>query len=237
MSTKIENKEPMEVKAEITRTYYSKVAIVGPTGTGKSYLTKTADRNDTGYINIENKPLPYKADPFKFEGRPKTWEGFMKNLKDYAENPDINFIIIDSQTEAFQILNTEMQKSYSNWDIAKHYNRKVREYLVYLKSIEKDIIVFSHDEFIKIGEEGKKKRMFVHNKEHDGKIEEHFSCVLYTSTKLMNGKPTYFLRTFEEDTSTKTPEGLFPSSNGENLLEIPNDANYIFAAVKKYYSK
>src|SRR5690349_1561455 len=79
------------------RIYYAKVAIVGPTGSGKSYMTKMADRDTTGFINTENKPLPYKSAPFKFEGRSKTWAGFMKNLKDYAENPDVKRIIIDSQ--------------------------------------------------------------------------------------------------------------------------------------------
>lgn len=222
---------PMEVKVEGKRTYYAKMAIVGPTGTGKSYLTKTADRLTTGYINSENKPLPYKSEPFKHEIKPKTWVGFMKILKEYAENPEIKSIIIDSQTMAFQILNSEMGKSFSGWDIARHYNRNVYEYLVFLKGIEKDVIVFSHDEFVKISEGVKQKRMVVHNKEHEGKIEAHFSCVLFTGTRMDKGKPNYFLRTFEEDTSTKVPEGMFGT-----LLEIPNSAEYILKAVEAYYS-
>lgn len=221
---------------EKKRNYYAKIAIVGPTGTGKSYLTKTANKATTGYINTENKPLPYRAEPFKYEGRPKTWAGFMKNLKDYVENPEVDKIIIDSQTMAFSILNNESQKQFANWDIAKNYNKNVYEYFIYLKDIPKDVIVFSHDEFLQIGKEGKKKRMVVHNKEHEGKVEEQYTIVLYTGTRLNEGKPEYFLKTFEEDTSTKTPESMFPDKNGDNLLEIPNDAKYIFDAVKEYYS-
>jgi len=221
---------------KVDRTFYAKIAVVGPTGTGKSYSTKTANKLTTGYINAEDKPLSYKGIPFKYMGRPTTWAGFIKNLKDYAVNPEIENIIIDSQTAAFQILNAEAIKSFTNWDIAKHYNKNVYEYLILLKSIQKDIIVFSHDELVRIGESGKQKRMVVHNKEHEGKVEEHFTIVLYTGTRLEKGKPSYFLRTFEEDTSSKTPEGLFPDKNGDNFLEIPNDVDYILKFAVDYYS-
>lgn len=226
----------MEEK-KVTRTYYGKVAIVGPTGSGKSYLTKTANKDNIAYLNVENKPLPYKANPFKFETNPKTWADFSKDLDSFAKNPEVKGLILDSQTMAFQILNSEMTKNFTNWDVAKNYNKKVYDYLVYLKNIEKDVIVFSHNEYLKIGEGGKQQRMVVHNKEHEGKIEEHFTIVLYTGSRVVNGKPEFFLKTFEEDTSTKCPEGLFPDKNGNNLLEIPNDADYIFKALEKYYSK
>lgn len=222
----------------MARTFYAKVAVVGPTGSGKSYLTKSTDKLTTGYINSENKPLPYKGtDEFKFQGLPKTWAGFTKNLTDYAANPEITNIIIDSQTKAFSMLNSEMGKNFTGWDVAKNYNKKVYEYLTLLKDIQKDIIVFSHDEYLRLGEGSKERRMVVHNKEFEGKIEEDFTIVLYTGKRINNGKPEYFLRTFEEGTSAKTPEGMFPDKNGDNLLEIPNDAAYIFDCVSKYYSK
>lgn len=220
---------------KLERTFYAKVAIVGPTGSGKSFLTKTADRETCGLINSENQPLPYKAAPFKFSGRPKTWAGFIKNLKDYGENQEIKQIIIDSQTFSFHMLNREMKRNFSGWDVAKNYNTQVGDYLELLKSIEKDIIIFSHDETLKIGEGDKQRRMVVHNKEFEGKIEEHFVTVLYTGTRLEKGEPQYFLKTFEEGSSAKCPEGLFPDGNGKNLLEIPNDAKYIFDALEKYY--
>lgn len=199
-------------------------------------MTKTVDKQTTGYINSENKPLPYKAEAFKFEGKPKTWAGFIKNLEDFGANTDVHRIIIDSQTMAFAILNAEMQKTFTGWDVAKNYNKRVFDYLTLLKNIEKDVIVFSHDELLKIGEAGKQKRMVVHNKEHEGRIEEHFTIVLYTGTRIKNGNPEFFLKTFEEDTSTKTPEGLFDDGKGRNKIEIPNDAQYIFECLENYYS-
>ena len=140
---------------------------------------------------------------------------------------------------ALQRLNHECRTAYQNWDIAKNYNKRVYAYLELLKSIDKDIIVFSHDEFVKIDDGTKQKRMVVHNKEYEGKLEQHFVIVLYTGTKLLDKKPKYFLKTYEQDTSAKCPEELFPTSTSDpnNLLEIPNDANYIFNALEKYYSQ
>lgn len=221
---------------EKTRTVYGKVAVVGPTGSGKSYLTKTADKLTTGFINVENKPLPYKSEQFKFQGVPKNWAGFIKNFTDYSTNSDIKTIIIDSQTKALQLLNSEMGKNFTGWDIAKNYNKQVFAYLTLLKDIQKDVIVFSHDEYLKIGDGGKQRRMVVHNKEFEGKVEEDFTIVLYTGSRIKDSKPSYFLRTFEEETSAKTPEGLFPDKEGNNLLEIPNDAAYIFKCLEEYYS-
>lgn len=222
--------------AQKSRVYYAKVAIVGPTGTGKSYLSKTANKATTGYINAELKPLPYKTEPFKFMGNPKTWAGFMKNLEDFGANPDIRQIIIDSQSMAFDRLNNEMQKKFVNWDVPKNYNKAVYDYLELLKGIEKDIVVLAHDEAVRLDDGTKERRMTVHNKEYEGKIERHFTVVLYTATRLEKDTPKFFLKTFEPGTSSKTPEGLFPDKDGKNLLEIPNDAGYILKAIEGYYS-
>jgi hypothetical protein len=225
-----------EEKKTRQRTAFNKVAIVGPSGTGKTYLSKTADRETTGYINIEQKPLSYKAPPFKFEGKPKNWSGFMKCLKDYGENPEILRIIIDSQSAAFSKLNNEMGKTYSGWDIPKGYNRQVYEYLELLKNIDKDIIIISHDELTKIEDGTKQRRMHVHFKEYEGKMEREYTNVLFAGTRIDDDKPEFFLKTFEPDTSAKVAEGLFRNGKGENLLEIPNDAKYIFDASEAYYS-
>jgi hypothetical protein len=221
----------------LKRSFYGKLAIVGPTGAGKSYLSKTADRETTGYINMERKPLPFKeGGPFKHMGMPKNWASFKANLEKYGSDPEIKQIIIDSQTMAFNTLNKEMAQNFTGFDVYKNYNRQVYEYIEILKNIEKDIIVYSHDEWLKVEGEGKKRMMSVHGKEFEGKIEQHFTIVLYTGTRMKDGKPQYFLKTFEQDTSTKVPEGMFPDKNGNNHLEIPNDGKYIFDCIESYYS-
>jgi hypothetical protein len=229
---------PQEKQKETTRNFYCKVAIVGQSGTGKSYLSKTADHLTTGYINMERKPLPYRQEtPFTFIGQPKTWIGFKKNLEDYGNNPAVKTIIIDSQTMAFNVLIREMGTSFTGFDVYKNYNRQVYEYLELIKNIQKDIIVISHDELIKLNEGDKVRRMSTHGKEFEGKIEQHYSVILYTDTRIKDNKPQYFLRTFEEDTSTKVPEGMFSKDGyGETPLEIPNDAMFIFNSIEKYYT-
>lgn len=220
----------------VKRTYHGKVAIVGQSGTGKSYLTKTVDKKTTGFINFERKPLPYKSEQFKFEGKPSTWVGFTKNFSDYIANPEINMVIVDSFTMALNTLIKEMSAKYSGFDIYKFYNRAVYEFLELLRNAEKDVLIFAHDELVKNDDGEKQKRMATHGKEFDGKLEQHFTIVLYTGTEYKDGKPEYFLKTFEPNTSAKTPESLFPDKNGDNLLRIPNDGKYIFESLEKYYS-
>jgi len=218
------------MKEQVKRQYFAKIAIVGQSGTGKSYLSKTANRDTTGYINFERKPLPYKAQPFKHEGKPSTWAGFRKNFKDYVENSEITTIIIDSFTMALNTLIKEMGSRYSGFDIYKFYNKEVYEFLEELRSAEKDVIVLSHDELTKTDGGEREKRMSTHGKEFDGKLEQHFTIVLYSCTRYKDNKPFYFLKTFEPYTSAKSPEGLFDN------IEIENDADYILQSINKYYS-
>lgn len=222
--------------AEKKRTYYAKVSVIGQSGTGKSYMSKTANKNTTGYINFERKPLPYKADSFKHEGKPSTWVGFIKNFTDYIVDPEIKYIIIDSFTMALNTLIKEMSSRYTGYDVYKFYNKAVYEFLEIMRNAEKDIILLAHDELVKTDDGERVKRMATHGKEFDGKLEQHFSIVLYTGTRYKDNTPEYFLKTFEPNTSAKVPEFLFVNGKKENLLEIPNDAAYIFKSLEEYYS-
>lgn len=223
----VEREEPTKV-GESRRSDYGKVLVIGPSGYGKSYLAKTADPNSTGFINVERKPLPYKGN-FKFTGKPKTWSGFLKNLEDYGNNPEIKQIIIDSQSAAFDTLHDEMKKAYKGYDTYSNYNKELVKYFNLMKDIQKDIIVISHDETV-VEQGYKQRKAKVHGKEFEGRVEAQYTTVLFADKKLVDNKPEHFLRTFQEDTSTKVPEGLF-----DGKLEIPNSAEYIFGALDNYY--
>jgi len=216
------------------RTDFAKVLVIAPSGYGKTFLSKTADLDKTGYINAENKPLPFKGN-FKFHGKPKSWNGFLKNLEDYGNNQEIESIIIDSQSMALDTLHAEMKQNFKGFEVYGNYNTQVKRYLDLMKAINKDIIVLSHDESI-IVDGYKQKRAKVHGKEFEGRLEAHYTIVLFGGKKLEDNKPRYFLKTFEEDTSSKVPESMFPGKDGSNSLEIPNDAKYIFDSLEKYYS-
>ena len=217
-----------------TRTDYGKVLIVAPSGYGKSFTAKTADFEKTGLVNVENKPLSFKG-TFKYHGKPKTWNGVMKNLEDYANNADINNLFLDSQSMAFDMLHTEMQNNFKGFDVYSNYNKQLVRYFDAIRNVNKDMIVLSHDETIAV--EGlKQKRAKVQGKQFEGRVEAYYTVVLFADKRMKDGKPEYFLRTFAEDTSSKVPEGLFPDKNGDNLLEIPNSAEYIFKCLEQYYS-
>jgi hypothetical protein len=208
---------------------WGKVLVVGPTGDGKSFIAKTANTTSTGLINAERQPLSFKAD-FKYHGRPKSWSGFLKNVEDYGKNDDIYNIIIDSQSMAFDQLHAEMSNNFKGYDIYSNYNRQLVKYFDILRNIEKDIIVLSHDETV-VMEGYRQRRAKVQGKQFEGRVEAYFTIVLFTGKRIKDNKPEFFLKTFEPDTSTKVPEGMFGTA-----LEIPNSAEFIFNAIETYYS-
>src|SRR5688572_15939870 len=114
-------------KADENRTDFAKVLVVGPSGVGKTYLSKTADKDTTGYVNPERKPLSYKG-TFKFMGKPKTWPGFLKNIEDYGKNEEITQMIVGSQSMAFEMLHAEMKAAHKGFDIYANYNKEITKY-------------------------------------------------------------------------------------------------------------
>lgn len=229
MTEALEKKETKKKQQTAERVDFGKVLVIAPSGYGKTFMAKTADRDTTGVINSERKPLSFKAE-FKFHGRPKTWTAFLKNLEDYGNNPEVENIFVDSQSMAFETLHSEMQNNYKGYDVYSNYNRELVKYFNIIRDIKKDIIVCSHDESL-VTEGYRQRRAKVQGKQFEGRVEAFYTVVLFADKRLKDNKPQYFLRTFEPETSTKTPEGMF----GE-LLEIPNDAGFIFTAVKEYYS-
>lgn len=212
---------------------YGKVLIVAPSGYGKTFLAKTADFDKTGFVNSEQKPLPFKG-AFKFSGKPKNWTGFLKNIEDFAKNTEIENMIVDSQSMGFDILHNEMQNTYKGFDIYANYNKNLAKYFDLIREVPKDVIVLSHDETV-VEQGYKQRKAKVQGKQYEGRVEAYYTVVLFADKRIRDGKPEYFLRTFSEDTSTKCPEGLFPGKDGVNLLEIPNSAEYIFKALENYY--
>lgn len=220
--------------SEVKRIEHGKVLVVAPSGYGKTFLAKTADFSKTGLVNSEQKPLPFKG-TFKFMGKPKTWAGFLKNLEDYAKNPEITNIVVDSQSMAFDILHNEMQQNHKGFDVYSNYNKQLAKYFDLIRDIQKDVIVLSHDETV-VEQGYKQRKAKVQGKQYEGRVEAYYTVCLFADKRIKDNKPEYFLKTFEEGTSTKCPEGLFPDKNGDNLLEIPNSAEYIFRALEEYYS-
>lgn len=208
--------------AEKRRDYY-KVLLISQSGKGKTYSFLNMDRATTGYINGEDKPLPFDR-AFKYHARPKKFGGVIKALDDYAANPEIKVIIIDGLTMIFDKLLEEMKTNFKGFDVWSNYNTQVAKLFNIIKAVEKEVIVTGHYEVLNI-EGDPEKRLKVHGKEHEGRAESHFTIVFYAEMKFKDDKPEYYFRTAGEGMSAKCPPAIFGGA-----VKLPNDSR---AAIDK----
>lgn len=209
---------------------YGKALVLGQSGYGKTYMFRNCDEKTTGLVNVERKPLPFRK-VFKYHGRPQNWSGFIKNIEDYAGNPDIEQIAVDSQSAAFDILYQECQRNFKGYDIYSAFNRQVVQFFDLLRDVKKDMIVTGHDEILLI-EGFKQRRAKIHGKMYEGRVESYYTIVMFADKDFKDERANYYLRTMAPDTSTKVPPDLF----GEKAYSIGNDAEEIFKKMKQYYS-
>ena len=72
-----------------------KVLLVGQSGKGKTFAFRNMDPNTTGFINCEQKPLPFKNN-FKYHSKPNDYKEVLEAIKEYAKNDEITTIVVDS---------------------------------------------------------------------------------------------------------------------------------------------
>lgn len=212
------------MSADNLREYY-KIAIVGTPGSGKTYGARTLDTQSTGFINIENKPLPFKNN-FKYHARPKNAASVLAALSDYSNNSDITLIVIDSFSAFVEMLLKEARATKRGFDVWNLYNEEIGKFLDLIKLAKKEVIITAHDETLNI-EGAPEKRVKVKGKEWEGLIEKEFTIVLYTEKKFVEKKPQYNLVLVGEGMSAKCPPDIF----GEDVMKIPNDYKEIHKAI------
>ena len=71
------------------------IAIVGSSGRGKTMAFRNMNPETCGFINCENKPLPF-INKFKHYCTPSTWQETYQKLIEYGKNPDITEVVLDS---------------------------------------------------------------------------------------------------------------------------------------------
>lgn len=132
----------------MNRDYY-KVLLVGQSGKGKTYSFRNMNPETTGFINNEDKPLPFK-NKFKYHSRPKTTVEFKTILKSYADNKDINIICIDSLSAYMDTLLSECRATKKGFDVWMSYAEELGKFLNFLKSIQKEVFMTAHYEILGI---------------------------------------------------------------------------------------
>lgn len=217
----------MEKKEDILD--YYKIVLVGTSGKGKTYSARNLNPESTGFINIENKPLPFKT-KFKYHERPKTYTEAFNALVEYGKNPEINCIFLDSFTAYMDSVLFETRKTKKGFDIWSSYNNEIGILMNMIKRVPKHVFITAHYEILSI-ENGSEKRIKVKAKENEGQLENNFTVVLYADSKInpKDQKPEYWFNTYQEDASAKCPPDIF-----DNLLKVPNDCKYLLDKVNEF---
>jgi len=213
--------------SEIKRDYY-KVLELGQSGKGKTYSFVNMNRDTTGFLNIENKPLPFKG-TFKYHDRPLKFQDAFATLIEYGKNPEIDAIVVDSQSAYFDMVLKEARLTKKNFDIWNMYNDEIAKFQDMIKRIPKEIFVTGHYELLNI-ESSWEKRAKVQGKALEGMVEKDYTMVVYADNKLVDKKFQYFFNLAMEGGSAKCPPDIF----GEGIYQIPNDSKYILEKIIEF---
>lgn len=210
------------------RDYY-KILLVGQSGNGKTYSFRDMDPNTTGFINVENKPLPFK-NKFKYHKRISRYSEVLETLVEYAKNPEITSIVVDSFSAYGDLLLAEARKTKKGFDIWSMYNDEIGRFMTAMKWVPKEVFVTAHYEILNL-EGAQEKRVKVKAKEWESVVEKEFTIVMFADKKFNEkGKPEYYYQLVGENMSAKCPPDIF----GQDTYLIPNDGNMIFNTILNY---
>jgi hypothetical protein len=213
----------------MTRDYY-KVLLVSQSGKGKTYSFRNMNKETTGFINVENKPLPFKGN-FKYHGKPLAWGGVFAALKAYNENKEIDCIVIDSLSATLDIFLAEAKATKKGFDVYNYYNELVSKFLSEIKKVEKEVFLTAHYEWIQDEGGAKERRVKTQGKTWEGTIEKEFSLVLYADRKLTDDKKVdAWFDMALDNSSSKCPPDIF----GESVFKIPNDSNFVLEKIIEF---
>jgi len=199
------------------------IAIVGPSGRGKTMSLRNLDPDSTGIINIEGKPLPFKNN-FKYYDTPKSWNEAYDKLIEYAKNDKLNTVVLEDFNSYIDSLLASARQIKKGFEVFNYYNTKIGELMYVLKRYPKDIFMIAHTEKLETDLGVSEERIAVKGKEWKGDIEKDFTIVNYADVEIKDdSERDYFFRLNSDGIiSAKTPPMLF-----EGKDKIPNDCKLI----------
>jgi hypothetical protein len=214
----------------MARDYY-KVLIISQSGKGKTYSFRNMNRETTGFINVENKPLPFKGN-FKFHGKPTAPAGVFAALKAYSENSEIDCIVIDSLSAVLDLFLAEAKRTKRGFDIYNHYNELISKFLTEVKLVEKEVFLTAHYEWIQDEGGAKERRAKTQGKAWEGWLEKEFAIVLYGDRTLDQNtkKVDAWFDLALDNSSSKCPPDIF----GEDVFKIPNDSAFVLEKILEF---
>lgn len=210
---------------------FFKVALVAKSGMGKTYSLRNLDPTTTGFINIENKPLPF-INNFVFYSTPKSYQEAYQKIIEFGQNDKIKTIVIDSFSAYAEDLLRICRETKKGFDVWNLYNEEIAKLLKLIKLVPKDVFVTAHYQIVQIDNgASSEKRIGVKGNEHNVVgIERDFTMVVYGDIKFVDGKRSYIFKLLSMGNDTaKTPPYIVDALGGE---EIPNDANMVLQAIR-----
>lgn len=221
------------------------VLVIAESGAGKTTSGRNLPPEETFWINIANKPLPFKGWKTKYpllstenpQGRMSsvaTPAGIVKAM-DYVNNkrPEIKTLIIDDwqYMSAFEFFDRADEKGYDKFtDIGKWLAQVAKKPV----SMRDDLTIFfmTHAEESTDAKGKRKLKAKTIGKMVDEKLtlEGLFSIVLYGKVKRdKEGELAYVFETQTDGANTcKSPMGMFESA------DIPNDLMLVKDAIIEY---
>lgn len=209
---------------------FYKTLIIGQSGAGKTYGARTLNPETTAFINVENKPLPFKNKFTKHYRLPK-YQDVYKQLIECGKDSSVEVIVLDSLSAYFDALVLECRATKKGFDVWNMYNDEIDKLLDIIKRIPKEMIITGHYEILNI-EGNTEKRVKVKGKEREGMIEKDFTIVMYADKKFDSDKNKfeYYLELAGEGLSAKCPPDIF----GEDVYKIQNDYKFIIDTINEF---
>lgn len=195
------------------------VLILGESGTGKTYSTKTFSPEDVKILSVVKPILPFRG---KYEVvKTPTARDIIREMKNTTKK---NIVIDDFQ----YILGVPMMRRIGEkgWDKFNDIQQPYADVLDALNSLPDDTIVYlnSHTEQDDTG----KRKIKTIGKALDKYLTVEGLFMIVLGTMVVDGK--YYFQTQNGGNDTlKSPEGMFPT------LLIPNDLKYVEDKIRSYY--
>lgn len=211
---------------------YYKTLLVGASGKGKTYSLRNMDRDKTFFINVENKPLPFK-EGFKHSVNPSTSKEVLEAIKEGSKNPDVNCVVIDSFSAYLDLAMAEARATKKGFDIYTTYNESIATFHDYVKRCKKEAFVTAHYEIISDDLSGaRERRVKCNGKQWEGLNEKEYTIVLYAESKPNpGGRPIHTFTLINDGTnSAKCPPDIF----GMDTTSIENDTNLVLEKIIEF---
>jgi hypothetical protein len=213
------------------------IGIVGKSGSGKSTSIEFCNPNETLLINSDKKALPFRGFKKKYNTESKNYyQGSdLKVIKGLlAKSNDINgikTIIIDTVNGA--MLDDEMNKSkvsgYDKWtDLAM----LIYDLISYANTMRDDLIIFFMFHQVEIRDENTgviERRILTNGRKLEKiQLETKLPIVLFSVVEGSGGNNQYYFETQSNNSTGKSPSGMFDS------FKINNNLQTVIDAVKNY---